>query len=223
MRSYASNGNKTCSNKPWLLTGMASPQKSASGDIDLFCADGAFTGSADPPAMPIAFVDSPAPPCRYHSIQLAFVTGLFACGGFLCSLFFANGGDDLPQPHHWLRNSYSSPVTILPPEPPGDRVVPQNSLLKPNHVEKTAAVQRRALSHRKLVSSPSHTDRSTFGFRPVIALRTKWTNFSENLREHAASARNLALDFGSRLRQCHIEAGRLSVPENTDTNTDPAG
>ena len=202
---------------------MASLQKSASGDIDLFSVDETSTRSADPCPGPIALVDSPVRARRYHSIQLAIVTGFFACGGFLCSLFFVEGDADFPQPHHWLRKSYRSPVILMPPAPPAGSIVPQNRSLRPNHEKKTAALQRRQVNHRELASSPSHTDRSSSGIRPVIALRTTWTNFSENLRDHATSARNLTLDFGRRLRQYHFEPRRLFAPEETGVNTDDAG
>jgi hypothetical protein len=202
---------------------MACPQKSASGDIDLFSVDETSTRSAAPCPGPIALVDSPVRARRYHSIQLAVVTGVFACGGFLCSLFFVEGDADFPQPHHWLRKSYGSPVITLSPAPPAASIVPRNVPPRLNHENKTAALQRTRISHRELASSPSHTDRSSSGIRPVIALRTKWTNFSENLRDHATSARNLTLDFGRRLRQYHFEPRRLFVPEDADKNTDDAG
>jgi hypothetical protein len=199
---------------------MASSKKSASDDIDLFFVDETSTRSADPCPGPIEFVDSPVRARRYHSIQLAIVTGVFACGGFFCSLFFVEGDADFPQPHHWLRKSYSSPVVTLPP---AASIVPQNIPPRLNHENKTAALQRTRIGHRELASSPSHTDRSSSGIRPVIALRTKWTNFSENLRDHATSARNLTLDFGCRLRQYHFEPRRLFVPEDAHINTDDAG
>jgi len=202
---------------------MASCPKFASDDIDMFPGEEASTRSANPCPEPIALVDSPVRTRRYHSMQLAIVTGLFACGGFLCSLFFVEGDADFPQPHHWLRKSYSSPVMIMPAAPPGASIVPQNIAPRPNHENKTAALQRTRISHRELASSPSHIDRSTSGIRPVIALRTKWTNLSENLRDHAASARNLTLDLGRRVRQYHFEARKLFAPANADINTDDAG
>jgi hypothetical protein len=201
---------------------MVSPQKSTSGDIDLFSVDEALPESVDPCPVPIELVNSPVRARRYHSIQLAIVTGVFACGGFLCSLFFAQGDADFPQPHHWLRKSFSSPVMILPPAPPRASIVSQNLPPKPNHENKTAALQPR-IGHRKLASSPSHSDRSTFGVRPVTALKTQWTNFSENLRDHAISARNLTLDFGRRLRQYHFEPPRLFAPEDPHINSGDAG
>ena len=202
---------------------MASPPKFASNDIDLFSVDETSAGSTNQCSEPIVVVDSPARPRRYHSIQLAIVTGLFACGGFLCSLFFVEGDADFPQPHHWLRKSYSSPVMIMPPAPPRTSIVPQSIAPRPNHETKTAASQRTRNSHRVLASSTNYTDRSSSGIRPVTALRTKWTNFSEDLREHAASARNLTLDLGRKVRQYRFEPRKLFVPENADTNTDHAG
>jgi hypothetical protein len=202
---------------------MASPQKSPSGDIDLFSVDEASSRSAAPCPEPIAFVDSPAHARRYHSIQLAIVTGFFACGGLLCSLFFVDGDNDSPQPHHWLRKSYSSPAMTLPPAPPGASIVPQNVPPRSNPGSKTAAPQRPRISHRELASSPGHIDRSSSGIRPVIALRTQWANFSENLRAHAASARNLTLDLGRRLRQYRFEPRKLFTSDQTDIHTDDAG
>jgi hypothetical protein len=111
-------------------------------------------------------------------------------------------------------------VMTLSPTPPGARVAPQNTPSRPNYEDKTAGLNHPRMSHLKLASSPSRTDRSIFGFRPGIALRTKWTDFSGSLRD---SARNLTLDFGRRLRQCRFEAGRLSVPEHSDVNADDAG
>jgi hypothetical protein len=189
----------------------------------MFPGEETSTRLANPCPEPIAFVDSPARTRRYHSMQLAIVTGLFACGGFLCSLFFVEGDADFPQPHHWLRKSYSSPVMIMPPAPPGASIVPQNIAPRPNHESKTAALQHTRISHRELAASQSHIDRATSGSRPVIALRAKWTNFSENLRENAASARNLTLDLGRRVRQYHFEARKLFAPANADINTDDAG
>jgi hypothetical protein len=195
---------------------MEPSQKFASDDIDMFSVEETSTKSADRCPGPVMVVDSPARPRRYHSIQLAIVTGIFACGGFLCSLFFVEGDADFPQPHHWLRKSYSSPVMIMPPAPPGAGIIPQNIAPRPNHENKAAALQRTRISHRELASSPSRIDRSTSGIRPMIALRTKWADLSENLREHAASARNLTLDLERKVRQYHFEPRKLLVRENTD-------
>lgn len=202
---------------------MASPQKSPSGDIDVFSVDEASSRSTAPCPEPIAFVDSPVRARRYHSIQLAIVTGVFACGGLLCSLFFVDGDNDSPQPHHWLRKSYSSPVMTLPAAPPGASIVPQNVPPRPNPGSRTAASHHPRISHRELASFPGHTDRSSSGFRPVIALRTQWTNFSENLRDRAVSARNLTLDLGRRLRQYHFEPRKLFTSDQTDIHTGDAG
>ena len=202
---------------------MASLQKSPSDDIDLFYVDEASSRSAAPCPEPIAFVDSPVRARRYHSIQLAIVTGVFACGGFLCSLFFVDGDNDFPPPHHSLRKSYSSPAMMLPPAPPGASIVPQNIPPRSNPGNKTAASQHPRVSHRELASCPSHTDRSSSGIRPVIALRTQWTNFSENLRDRAVSARNLTLDLGRRLRQYRFEPRKFFTSDKADIHTDDAG
>lgn len=203
---------------------MASPKESASNEIDLFSVDETTSiRSAEPRPGPIALVDSPVRSRRYHSMQLAIVTGVFACGGFLCSLFFVEGDADFPQPHHWVRKSYSSPVVTEPPAFPGASLGPQRMSPRPNQGNKTAALQRRQISHREMAPSPSHTVRSSAGIGPVIALRTKWTNFSDNLRDRATSARNQTLDFGRRLRQYHFEPRRLFVPVEIATNADDAG
>ena len=202
---------------------MASPQKSASGDIDLFSDHEARTRSTQPCPAPIVFVDSPVSGRRYHSFQLAVVTGAFAFGGFLCSLFFVDGGDDFPQPHHWLRKSYSSPVMTLSPAPPGANVDPQTVPRRPNHEDKTAALQHPRITHRNMASAPTRTDRSSFDFRPMTALRTKWTNFSGNLRDRGNYVRDQALDFGRRVRQYRLEPPRLSVTTETKTSRDDAG
>lgn len=202
---------------------MASNQKSASDDIDMFSVEETSTRSAGPCPGPMVFLDSPVRARRYHSTQLAIITGVFACGGFLCSLFFVEGDADFPQPHHWLRQSYSSPVMTLPSRSPASSIVPQSISPKPNHESKTAALQRIRISHRELASSPGHTDRPSSGFRPVIALRTQWTNFSENLRDRAVSARNLTLDLGRRLRQYHFEPRKLFTSDQTDIHTGDAG
>jgi hypothetical protein len=204
---------------------MASPT-AESRDIDLISIEGPFPRSADACPSPIAFVDPPVRARHYHSIQLAVVTGLFACGGFLCSLFFVDGGDDFPQPHHWVRKSYTLPVVIPPPAPPGHRIVRHNVPLRPSPEPKITTLQKHQVANRKLAASPSRTDRANFDFQPVTELRTKWTELSGNLRDRAvllATARNRALDFGRRLRQHYFEAGKASVRGETDIHTDDAG
>ncbi len=205
---------------------MAFPRKFASGEIDLLCLDEPVVKSFEPCGPPIAFDNSPARRRRYHSVQLAIVTGVFACGGFLCSLFFVDGGDEFPQPHHWLRESYSSPVMMLPPSVPQTRAVPQIAPAKLAHATKTAELQHCRISSRKVVSIPTHSENATASSRLAMDMKTKWTDFSENLRDRVAplnSARLRVLDFGRRLRECHFESGRLSIPDDADKKTNDAG
>jgi hypothetical protein len=196
---------------------MAFPRKRASGEIDLFCIDEAFVKPAARSPLPIELNDCPVRRRRYHSVQLAIITGFFACGGFLCSLFFVDGGDDFPPPHHWLRKSYGSPVIVSPPASSRARLIPLNVPVKSTHQEKTAA-QRRQISHGKVALFQTRTDPPSSGFRPALDLRAKWTNFSENVRERGIPfARNLALDVGRKLRQRYFEpGGKSSAPEETD-------
>jgi hypothetical protein len=98
---------------------------------------------------------------------LAIVTGVFACGGFFCSLFFVEGDADFPQPHHWLRKSYSSPVMTLPP---AASIVPQNIPPRLNHENKHCGIAAHpdwpsriafvSQSHRPLKLRHSTGDRS---------------------------------------------------------------
>ena len=202
---------------------MAFPQKSVSGDIQLFRVDDPSTGSPDPSPIAIASVHSSIRPRSYHSVQLAIVTGLFACVGFVYSLSFVDSRDDFPQPHHWLRKSYNFPVMASPPPPPVARTVRQQSVpLKANQDRKTAALQRSPIAS-KLAAVPRRADRPTSAFRAVTDLRTKWTNFSANLRDRGDFARNLAVDFGQKLRQYRIEPGRRVVPDPTGKNSKNAG
>lgn len=200
-----------------------SPDKSAPGDIEVFRSDCAFAESPNLPLPPTGSLDMPACRRRYHSAQLAIITGLFACGGLICSWLLVDGDEELPRPHHWLQKSYSSPVIGSPQGPVTAPSTPKNSPIRSNNEDKTAASQRRRMADLKLASSSSRSDRPAFGFRPVTDLRTKWTNFSGNLRDRGNSVRNRALDFGRRLRQYRFQAARLSVREDTAKKTDDAG
>jgi hypothetical protein len=203
---------------------MVLPDKSASRDIEVF--ERSFAESPNLPLPPPGSLDTPAWRRRYHSAQLAIITGLFACAGLICSWLLVDSDEEFPRPHHWLQKSYASPVMTVPPAPAGTRVIPQNLPLRPNREDKTAESQRRRTAIPKLASSSSRSDQPAFGFRPVIDLRTKWTNFSENLRDRGMSfnsVRDRAFDFGRRLRQYRFEAPKLSVREDTNKNTDDAG
>ncbi len=175
---------------------MALPNKSGSGDIDLFHPRQPLAESPDLLGPRLGSLDAPACGRRYHSTQLAIITGVFACGGLICSLLLVDGNEDFPQPHHWLRKSYSPPVMASPHGPAPAPSTPQSAPLRSNSEDKTAALQQRRVCHRK---STGRGDRPTPGFRPLAALRTKWAKFTRNLRRHTMSfnfTRDLA--FGSR-------------------------
>ena len=117
---------------------MTPPGKSFSGDIDL------VRVQQEPPKLP----DSSLPPAAYvlpryrpercHSMQLAVVTGLFACGGFICSMLLVDGSDDFLRPLYWPRKSYSSPALASPQRPVTAPAVLQSGTFKSNGEEKNA-------------------------------------------------------------------------------------
>jgi hypothetical protein len=117
-----SKRNKTCSN--FTMSGVCNdaPSESPSGHIDL------FRVRQKPPELPDRSLPAGGyviPQCpRYHSIQLALITGLFACGGLICSMLLIDGSDDLVPPHYWLRKSYGSPALQTPQKPICTPVIP---------------------------------------------------------------------------------------------------
>jgi hypothetical protein len=121
---------------------MTPPGKSFSGDIDLVRIQQEPPKLPNPTLPPAAYVVQQYRPERCHSMQLALVTGLFACGGLICSMFLVDGGDDLPGPPYWPRKSYSSPA------------VPQSGTFKSNGEEKNAALQDHRVGDHKLSTSP---------------------------------------------------------------------
>jgi hypothetical protein len=158
---------------------MAPPNKSRSGDMDLFRLDQPLAESTDLPSSPFGSLNMPTFRRRYHSNQLAIITGIFACGGFVCSLPLVDGDEELP--HHRLRQTYSSPVVTSPQGPTTAPSIPQSGPIQPNSEAKTAALQHRRVCHRK---SSGRRDRPTPGLRLLAALRTKWVKFTRNLRRH---------------------------------------
>src|SRR5437899_10561720 len=95
--------NKTCSKLTMAAVCMTPPSESSSGHIDM------FRVRQKPPELP----DRSLPPAvyvvpqypRYHSVQLALVIVLFACGGLICSMLLVDGSDDFPRSHYWPRKS----------------------------------------------------------------------------------------------------------------------
>jgi len=129
---------------------MTPPSESSSGHIDM------FRVRQKPPELPdrsfpaVYVVPRYSVP-RYHSMQLALVIGLFACGGLVCSTFFVVENDDFLGPRYWPRKSYSSPALATPQRPVS---VPQNGQFKSNDEKKTAALQERRVGDRKTSTSP---------------------------------------------------------------------
>src|SRR6266446_9806160 len=119
---------------------MTPPSESSSGHIDM------FRVRRKPPELPgrsfpAADVVPRDRPRDYHFVQLALVTGLFACGGLICSMLLVDGSDDLLGPRYWPRKSYSSPALATPQRPVSAPTVPQNGQFKSDDEEKTAALQ----------------------------------------------------------------------------------
>jgi hypothetical protein len=130
---------------------MTPPNKSSSGDIDLFRVQEPpqLPDRSFPPAVYVVPRDRPQ---RYHSMQLALVTGFFACGGLICSMFLVDDGDDFVRPHYWPRKSYSSPAVGTPQAPVSAPAGRQSGPLRSND-EKNAALQE----HRVGDGKPSAT------------------------------------------------------------------
>ena len=92
---------------------MTPPSESSSGHIDM------FRVRQKPPELPRQSFPAVSVVLRYsvrryHSMQLALVIGLFACGGLICSMFFVVENDDFLGPRYWPRKSYSSPALATP-------------------------------------------------------------------------------------------------------------
>ena len=186
---------------------MAPPNKSASRDIDIFRVDQPLAESLDLLFPPIGSVDTPACRRRYHSIQLAVITGVFACGGLICSSLLVGGDEEFPRPHHWLRQPYSSPVMVSSQGPAIATSTPQNSPLRSNN---EGALHPRRIGARKSASHPGRISRATLRFRPLVALRTRWAKFTGNLRRHRMPfnfSRDLAFGSGRKSGQRRLEAG----------------
>jgi hypothetical protein len=186
---------------------MASPTKSRSRDIDLLRLDRPLVEPPDLLLPQLESLDTPAFRPRYHSTQLAIISGMFACGGLICSLVFVDGDEELPRPHHWLRQSYSLPATASPEAPPPVPSASQSAPLRSNTEDNTARLQQRRVGHRQ---STGRSDRATPGFRPLATLMTKWAKFTENLRRRMMSfnfSRDLAFGSGSKSGQRRLEEG----------------
>jgi hypothetical protein len=139
--------NKICSKQPAAVC-MSPPNNSSSNDIDLFRVRQAPPELPDRYLPPAANVVPRYRPKRYHSMQLALVTGLFACGGLICSIFLVDGSDHFLQLRYWPRKSYSSPVLATPQRPVTAPAIPQSGPSRSNGADKNAASQKRRVGAR---------------------------------------------------------------------------
>jgi len=124
------------------------PSESSSGHIDM------FRVRPKPPELPGrsfpgAYVVPRYRPRGYHFVQLALVTGLFACGGLICSMLLVDGSDNSLGPRYWPRKSYSSPVLATPQRHLTAPTVPQHGMFKSNGDDKNAVLQEHRVGDRK--------------------------------------------------------------------------
>ena len=127
---------------------MTPPSESSSSHIDM------FRVRPKPPELPgrsfpAADVVPRYRPRGYHFVQLALVTGLFACGGLICSMLLIDGSDTSLGPRYWPRKSYSSPALATPQRPVTAPTVPQRGMFKSNGDDKNAVLQEHRVSDRK--------------------------------------------------------------------------
>ena len=132
---------------------MLPPDKLLPRDIDLFRADQAPSKPylSLPPAIPFVPTGRAR---RYHSMQVALIIGVFACGGLICSMFLVDRSDDFLR-LRWPRKSYNSPAFATPQKPVIAPAVPESGAFKSNGDEKNAPLQDRRVGDRK----PSATSR----------------------------------------------------------------
>src|SRR4029077_12449286 len=145
--------NKICSNFTRLLFCMTPPSESSSGHIDM------FRVRQKPPELPgrcfpATYVVPRYRPRGYHFVQLALVTGLFACGGLICSMLLVDGSDNSLGPRYWPRKSYSSPALAKPQRPVTAPTVPQRGMFKSNADDKNGVPQEHRVDDRKPSTSP---------------------------------------------------------------------
>ena len=138
---------------------MTPPSESSSGHIDM------FRVRPKPPELPgrsfpAADVVPRYRPRGYRFVQLALVTGLFACGGLICSMLLVDGSDNSLGPRYWPRKSCSSPALATPQRPVTVPTVPQRGMFKSNGDKKSAALQERRVSDR----TPSATTSLSLAF-----------------------------------------------------------
>src|SRR5437764_11359978 len=130
---------------------MTLPSEISSGHIDMFRVRQQRPELPDRSLPPAAYIVPRNP--RYHSVQLALVTGLFACGGLICSMLLVDSSEDFLRLHYWPRRSYSSPAPVTPQNPTSAApAVPQSGSLGSNG-EKNAVSQESRVGDRKASTS----------------------------------------------------------------------
>jgi hypothetical protein len=132
---------------------MTPPSESSSGHINM------FRVRQKPPELaersfPAADVVPGYHTRGYHFVQLALVTGLFACCGLICSMLLVDDSDNSLGRRYWPRKPYSSPALATPQRPVSAPTVPQNGQFKSDDEEKTAALREHRVSDRKMSTSP---------------------------------------------------------------------
>jgi hypothetical protein len=128
---------------------MTPPSESSSGDIDMFRVRQKPPELPDRSLPPAAYFVPRYRPERCHSMQLALVTGLFACGGLICSMLLVDVSDDFLRPLYWPRKSNGSPALATPQRPVAAPAVPQSETFKSNGDNKNAALQEQGVGDRK--------------------------------------------------------------------------
>ena len=159
----------------------------------------------------------------YHSMQLALVIGLFACGGLVCSMLLVDENDAFLGPRYWPRKSYGSPALATPRKPVTVPTVPQSGKFKSNDDEKNAVLQEHRVGDRKPSTSPLSLASRSSKFRGALLnrLRTKRANLARHFCHHPRTfdfALQLMLGFRRDSRQHHSEAGCFAIRQNTDVN-----
>jgi hypothetical protein len=132
---------------------MTPPSESSSGHIDM------FRVRPKPPELPgRSFPGTDVVPRHrprgYHFVQLALVTGLFACGGLICSMLLVDGSDTSLGPRYWPRKSYGSPALATPRKPVTVPTVPQRGIFKLNGDDKNAVLQEHRVGDCKPSTPP---------------------------------------------------------------------
>jgi hypothetical protein len=136
---------------------MIPPNESSSRDIDLLRVRQEPPKPPDRSLPPAAHINPRNPRQGYHFMQLALVTGLFACGGLICSMLLLDSSDDLLPRRYWPRKSYGSPALAKPQRPAIAPPVPQSKTFTSNGDDKNATLQERRGDLKSSTTRRSHS------------------------------------------------------------------